>query len=357
MKYYYTRTKIFHFKDRIDKLPHDSGVIPSPVHIRLKPTNICCHNCHYCAYSQKNFKSFGKDRASNDSIPRDKMLEIIEDIIEMDVKAVTFSGGGEPFVYPHLLDAVKLLARGSVSFASLTNGARLQGEIAEFFSVYATWVRVSIDGWDDESYTKFRGVPDGEFTKIISNMKSFINMKGKCVLGVSLIVGEHNVGHIYESLSKLKDIGISSVKVSPCLVGDDNKATNEYHGKIFKKVKSNIEKCTSKLSDSTFEISDSYNELSEKYEKVYDWCPHIQLRPVIGADLNVYTCPDKAYNLGDGLLGSIKNIRFKDFWFNGKDKFFKVNPSVSCCHHCELNPRNVLLWEYLNSDSEHLKFI
>ena len=33
-----------------------------------------------------------------DGIPEPKMMEIIEDIIEMKVKAVTLSGGGEPFL-------------------------------------------------------------------------------------------------------------------------------------------------------------------------------------------------------------------------------------------------------------------
>ena len=37
------------------------------------------------------------------------MMEILDDIIEMDVKGVTFSGGGAPFYYPYLLEAVKKL--------------------------------------------------------------------------------------------------------------------------------------------------------------------------------------------------------------------------------------------------------
>lgn len=36
-----------------------------------------------------------------------KMLEIIDDCAEMGVKAITFSGGGEPFVYKYMEDAVK----------------------------------------------------------------------------------------------------------------------------------------------------------------------------------------------------------------------------------------------------------
>ena len=40
----------------------------------------------------------GESRNEKDEITEPKMMEIIEDIIEMKVKVVTFSGGGEPFL-------------------------------------------------------------------------------------------------------------------------------------------------------------------------------------------------------------------------------------------------------------------
>ena len=41
----------------------------------------------------------GEEIDVRDSIPEDKMNEIVDDLVKMDVKAVTFSGGGEPFLY------------------------------------------------------------------------------------------------------------------------------------------------------------------------------------------------------------------------------------------------------------------
>ena len=38
---------------------------------------------------------------------RKKMMEIIEDMGNMSVKAITFSGGGEPLTYPYIDEAVK----------------------------------------------------------------------------------------------------------------------------------------------------------------------------------------------------------------------------------------------------------
>lgn len=352
----YTPTKIFHFREKIDSLSPDNDRIEPPIHIRIKPTNVCNHSCRYCAYKVDSLQ-LGKDMIRKDYIPREKMTEILDDISEMGVKSVTFSGGGEPFCYPYLLESVKKLSKTKVKFATLTNGSKLQGELAEIFSHHATWIRISMDGWDDESYSYYRRVPEGEFSGIIRNIENFKKIKGKCFIGVSLIIDNKNAGHIYEFINRIKNAGVNSIKVSPCIVSNTAAENNLYHNPIFEKVKEQIERAVSDFGDDGFEINDSYHKLNEAFENKYTWCPFLQILPVIGADLNVYSCHDKAYNLNSGLMGSIKNQRFKDFWFSDKSNFFKINPSVDCNHHCVANMKNRLILEYLNVDRDHLEFV
>lgn len=352
----YTAMKVFHFREKIDSLSKDIHAIEPPVHIRIKPTNACGHRCRYCAYRADNLQ-LGRDMVTRDSIPKDKMMEIIDDIADMRVQAVTFSGGGDPFNYPYLLDTVKKLSGTAVKFASLTNGSRLHGEVAEVFAANATWLRISIDGWDDRSYSLYRGVPEGEFTKVMNNMQNFKKLGGTCYLGVSLIVDEMNAGHVCDFIARLKDSGVDSVKISPCIVSNDGRENNAYHQPIFQSVKEQIQRAVSDLADNGFEIFDAYHELDEKFRKEYTWCPYLQILPVIGADLNIYPCQDKAYNLEEGLIGSIRDQRFKEFWFNDKSKFFRVNPSLVCNHHCVANTKNRTIMDYLNADREHLGFV
>jgi hypothetical protein len=154
----------------------------------------------------------------------------------------------------------------------------------------------------------------------------------------------------------LKHIGVDSVKISPCIVSNDGAENNRYHAEIFDLVKGQVQRAIDDFADSEFEIFDSYYELDSKFNKDYTWCPHIQTLTVIGADLNVYTCQDKAYNLDDGLLGSIRDVRFKELWFSDKKRFFKLNPSVHCNHHCVANAANKLVLEYLDIDEGHREF-
>ena len=83
----------------------------------------------------------------------------------------------------------------------------------------------------------------------------------------------------------------------------------------------------------------------------------LQIRPVIAADQNVYACQDKAYNLDTGLVGSIRDRGFREFWMDGKDKFMQVCPSRDCNHHCVANACNQLVYEHWQVDREHLGFV
>lgn len=352
----YTNLKIFHHQKKLDSLPESVDTILPPVHIRIKPTNLCNHNCLYCAYRSDHLQ-LGKDMNTRDFIPREKMCEIVRDIVNMGVKAVTFSGGGDPFCYPYLAETATFLAENQIAFASLTNGSRLTGEVAEIFAKRGAWVRISMDGWDDQSYGAYRGVKEGEFRKVIGNIEAFKKQSGKCYLGVSIIVDEKNSSHQFDLIKILFDSGVNSVKISPCILFNDGRKNNHYHEPFFNSVKEQMAKAKEAFKSDFFEIYDAYHLLDEKFEKEYSWCPYLQILPVIGADLNIYSCQDKAYNLEEGLIGSIKNSGFKEFWLNDKSKFFRINPKKECRHHCVANQKNRLVLEYLNVDKGHSMFV
>lgn len=351
----YSNLKIFHYKNKLDSLSKDNNDITAPIHIRIKPTNVCNHNCWYCAYKVDHLQ-LGQDMIERDYIPEDKMMEIIDDCKDMGVKSLTFSGGGEPFVYRYFTQTIKKVIKNNISFASLTNGSKLYGEIAELFALHATWLRISIDGFDDKSYADYREIKEGEFSKILENMKNFIKIPSRtCNLGISFIIDDKNYRKIYEFTKLMKDIGVDSIKLSACVVDNDGNKNNLYHQPFYQEAKKLSEQAKRELESDTFEVFDSYHLLEEKFEKDYTWCPYSQINPVIGADLNVYPCHDKAYNLDNGLVGNIKGVSFKDFWMNDKNKFFKINPSMHCNNHCVVNDKNKMILDYLNVD--HLEFV
>jgi MoaA/NifB/PqqE/SkfB family radical SAM enzyme len=113
----YSSLKVFGYHEHASRT---DGSLHAPVHVRIKPMNACNERCWYCAYRVEDL-SLGSEMKVRDSIPRDKMFEIVDDLIEMDVKAVTFSGGGEPLIYPDIAATVHRLAAGGFKIGTLTN--------------------------------------------------------------------------------------------------------------------------------------------------------------------------------------------------------------------------------------------
>ena len=350
----YSDFKVFHFPEKLDSLPRHKP-ITAPLHIRLKPTNACNHRCRYCAYRDLTMQ-LGKDMREADSIPREKMLELCRDIVEMGVLAVTFSGGGEPLIYPHLLEGARILQEGGVKIACLTNGARLRGEMAEFLAHHATWVRVSMDGWDDASYTRYRGVGPGEYTQIIDNIEKMARIGGSCILGVSYIVDAENHTHIPEVVRRLKDAGARSVKISACITSNEAAEVNAYHAPHFKRTAQLIQEARETQADANFEIVNAWHTVDGRFEKGYEWCPFSQVLTVIGADLGVYPCQDKAYN-EEARLGLLRDKNLRQWWFAHKEAFFALRPTEHCRHHCIANKKNTMILEYLSIEGAHQEFV
>jgi sulfatase maturation enzyme AslB (radical SAM superfamily) len=241
-----------------------------------------------------------------------------------------------------------------VRFASLTNGARLTGDVGDFFARYATWVRVSMDGWDGPSYAAYRGVPETEFARVMQNILNFRSGPAvTCALSVIVNVDTTNAPHVYGLLKTLAGVGVRSIKVAPIIKSNIGQVNYDYHKPFVKTVGRQVA-----LAQEDFpqvEIGNNYKADLGSFIKPYTWCPSLQIRPVIGADLNVYSCQDKAYNFS-GLLFSIREQSFKDGWMRG-DWRYKIDPSRDCQHHCAMDGTNKLIHEYLDIDKQHGGFV
>lgn len=350
----YSPLKALRFADRLQALV--KGKVAAPVHIRIKPTNACNHDCWFCAYRVDNLE-LGADMKGRDSIPKEKFFEIVDDVTAMGVQAVTFSGGGEPLIYKHLAEGINRLGEASVRVATLTNGRFLESHVADAFARHGTWVRVSMDYWDGPSLAKSRKAPESDFDVVVKNMREFASRGSKCELGVSFIVTKDNHEHLYDFCRLMKDVGVGHVKLSGCVVGSDGQENNKYHAPIKAAVGRQI-RMAGELSDGRFEVVDHYHDLTERFDKSYRRCHFLQFLTVIGADCTVYSCQDKAYTEA-GTLGSIKSRSFKDFWFSEENarRMAAIDPSRDCRHHCVTHPKNLVLDELLSLDLEHLGFV
>lgn len=341
----YSILKIFHYPDKIEAMKNKK--VTAPIYIRIKPTNRCNNNCFYCSYNPK-FSSIHSSSDRNDEIPRAKMLEILRDIKNMGVKAVTFSGGGEPLVHPNIAEILQKTLDSKIRLSMITNGLALKGKPAEILRK-ADWVRISLDYHNATLFNIIRNRPKGCFYETIENLKRFAKTKNKdCDLGVNCVVHHLNYKHLYQIAKLCKKIGVDNLRFAPVW----KKNFLEYH-KIFKDEAIKQIERAKKLQDESISIGSTYERYFEGNtggeKRGYSRCFYMEMVPVIAADQNVYTCHNNAYEPG-GKIGSIKNQSFKKLWFSPKTaRFFKrFNPGKVCTHECSNDEKNRLLHDFFN---------
>lgn len=351
----YSDLKIFGFPEKIRSF--QDGRITAPIYVRIKPINRCMHACHWCVYSDG--KTRAKDRPElhlqshmheamkeSDVMPTMKAIELLTDLGRIGTKAVTFSGGGEPFMHPDFDRIVMAAANAGLDFSAITNGQMLTGEIATLFTE-AKWVRISMDYTNAEEMVRSRNVAPRMFCQVISNIQQFSELRGCCEsvcdLGINFIVTRENFTGLFRFAVEMKPF-VDNIRFSPVYCA----GFEEYHAPIAAHVREQLAEMAA-LCDEDFSVNSTYDldSPSKKPVRPFERCLYAQTVPVVGADLNVYACHNTAYS-DHGRLGSIRDQSFREMWFSAEAaaKMHTLNPSKVCNHECA-NHSKVELFERL----------
>jgi sulfatase maturation enzyme AslB (radical SAM superfamily) len=346
--------KIFAHPEKIAAL--QKGEPTAPIYIRIKPTNVCNHKCNYCHYGSGKYLDLdGADCKSQ--IPWEKMQEIIADMGDMGVKAVTFSGGGEPLIYPQIKEAMQAMLDRGIDISIITNGSLLKGEIARILTK-AKWVRISLDAANASTYAKIRDISVDSFHEVCNNIREFAKQKpSECELGINFIVTHENATEVYEVGKLLFDLGVNHIKFTARMTNDVEK----YHAPFKEQVIEQIHRLQKELVRERFTIINLYEsdfELCSVFHRSYSNCLIKNMVSVIAADSKVYYCHDKAY-LPNGMIGDLSNRSLKEMWFSHEtqQKFRNFDAAKECDHHCVYDERNILLNTVFSLDKQHINFI
>lgn len=357
----YSDFKIFHFPEKLNSF--GAGEVLPPLYVRVKPINLCNHGCFFCVYStgfrvkdggeeEHIISGMHEDMKEEDVIPTEKMYEILADFSRMKVRAVTYSGGGEPLMHKDIVPIMQRTLDLGIDLSIITNGQNLAKERAQVLA-NAKWVRVSMDYTDGAQMKRFRNVPEKSFDSVIRNIENFSKIKNKdCDLAVNYIVHRNNYKNLWGYTNLLKEAGVENVRFSPMYVPD----FYEYHQPIVEEVNEQLAKIQT-ICDEGFTVNSTYNITpgsSHSSVRSYKRCYVMQTVPVVAADLNVYACHNKAYD-NTGCIGSIKDKSFKDLWFSKETKqyFEQFNAKTTCMHECSNDRKNILINDFVNASTDN----
>lgn len=349
----YSELKIFYHNELLQELR--AGKRCRPIYIRMKPTNRCNHDCSYCHYKHSYVDL--DEYNPNDEIPHDKMMEIISDMSDMGVKAITFTGGGEPLLYTYIEEAMERILAAGIDLSAITNGSLLSGRKAELLAK-AKWVRISVESLNDDMYCKIRGIKEHSFDKLCKNIENFARIKDDtCEFGINVVVGKENYQEIRQIAELMKKLGVNHVKFSPMITTE----TKEYHKDFKDYVTAELTTMQAELADERFKVIDLYTgdfENSVVFERGYSKCFRKEFECVIAANSKVYFCQDTAY-MSKGRVCDLSQISFKDGWYSDEvsKKFAVFDAKKTCTHNCAYDSRNELIGSFLNMDLNHINFI
>ena len=348
----YSPFKIVHHIDKLQELKDKHQTVPLQIHI--VPSNVCNQRCSFCAYRMKDFPS-NERFVEKDILSYEKIREILLSAADMGVKAIQFTGGGEPLVHPHILDIFKDTLSNNLDLALVSNGQALTTEICEILGE-AKWVRISIDSGSPELYSLIRNVSSKIFYKVLDNIRTLIKYRKDSIIGIGFVVQRENYREIYKCAKISKDLGVNNFRISSAFTPMKYKYFSSFVDEARE-----LSKKAEDLSDDNFTVFNLFNDrIRDNFEGVqdYDFCPIKELQTFIGADYNVYTCCTLAYN-NRGLIGSIKDQTFEELW-NSREKtdmFSRHSPKNICKLPCLYKGKNDFINYCISDNPKHGNFI
>lgn len=143
-----------------------------PVTADIFLTDYCNNACPYCAYAR-----YGE--RNGEYMPYDKFVEYADRMWnDLGVEGFILTGGGEPTLNPDFDKITAFLERSEMIYGINTN-----------FNVYKdfnpSFLKVSLDGYDKESYKRRRGVD--AYIETIENIKRFRKEHLRTRIGLQML--------------------------------------------------------------------------------------------------------------------------------------------------------------------------
>jgi len=355
----FTADKMFLHSDRIAQW--QAGELPPPVTVELDLTNLCNHACPGCTFSHLV-------NVDKSSIPFELALRIVKELGEFGVKGLTFSGGGEPLVYgeARIIWLAAAAKAAGMDVALITNGSLLRSErLLEL----CKWVRVSLDGYDAETFERFHGRSEGEFEKVCRNLKEFCAAKGNraCTIGAGFLTDAGSLAR--DDFDKMAAFcagfpGLDYLQFRPLVISMVADMTMQGGGLLtdaqVHQITAAYRIARQKYARPDYRVlmsSDKYLALAEPNAgRTYDRCHAHFLQATISADSKVYICCH-TQGLERFCLGDLRENSFAEIWRSdrAREVHQRTNPIHDCPPACRLHSQNLALAGLMRA--EHGNFI
>ena len=345
-----------------------------PILVEVDPSNACNHGCPFCISSYIHLpESKGLETYDRSVMAKDILFRLCYDLMKIGVKAVNWTGGGEPTVNPHLKDAISILGWGGIKQGIFTNGTLLDKyDLFQVLIDFFSWVRISVDAGTPDSYNAIRRVrQDHGWDKMVSNLKKLTEInKGQIDIGVGFVITPHNYKEILDFANFFKEFDVTYLQYKPEIVnrereGGIQRTLEFWKNDVFPLLEQAQDILGDKFQLNGYKLRD-LTENTLDYGRTYKRCFGSQLSPCVGADGHVYVCTNhrgyKQYS-----YGSLYKRSFIEIWKDVAlrkmvmDVIEKDEKFCNCTQLCKPHESNKILWDLYETihdpDLKHSEFV
>jgi MoaA/NifB/PqqE/SkfB family radical SAM enzyme len=335
-----TQAKVLfaHF-DRLADLRRTGDTFPVLIEVNL--TNYCNEACEWCIsmYSHDGNPAMTADerrirRVRRDAHPaltgrpdRQRGLEVgvlkgfLARARDMGLRAVTWSGGGEPTTHPDFLGGVRAAAEVGVEQGLMTNGF-FPADYAPAVGETVRWVRVSLDTLDRDRYRQKKAID--ALPRVLSTIRRLL--RHPATVGVNMNLAVWNADELLPMARWCRDEGVGYFQVRPVLgLPFEMARTAAYRSQPrldWDQLRADLEAAEG-LSTSGFRVAVSWDKFvdvhdpSGNFGRTYSGCLYHYLCCVLNADGDLCVC---MYHLGDRAFtfGNIYEETVEAIWAGPK---------------------------------------
>lgn len=226
MSYINPKDKVFWHLEELATLKQ-TGKSKAPINVEIDLTNRCNLGCGWCHFAYTHTKGPLANSAKPDGFidvgdQFDKVLlfDVLDQLKEIGVKSVTWTGGGEPTLYPSFLTVINQTNLLGFEQGMYTNGTRITEEVALELKELFTFVYVSLDECTAEDYKTSKGV--NQFHKAIEGINNLVAAEGNATVGIGFLLHEKNYSKYPQMIELAKSLGVDYCQFRPIINYDQN---------------------------------------------------------------------------------------------------------------------------------------
>lgn len=179
----------------IDRIVNNQVPITADVFLN----NYCNNACPYCTYRRWEFDDGAR------YMPFENFVKYAKRLKDLGVLGMILSGGGEPSISKDFDRITRWLDENYYPYGINTNFNR-------FFDCCPNYLKVSLDGWDEDSYERARGVRHYQLVR--ENIMQFAEgMTIKTNLGIQLLATERD--QVYRFYEANADLPVDYIVMRP----------------------------------------------------------------------------------------------------------------------------------------------